>query len=120
MPFEGQIIFAYSLCIQQTILSKASYIASKVCILSVHAFPRNQTSELGIASAMRYCMSHRIADLQITLKNTKKHENKSTFKQFMYCNGTCSTKTKLPEHKMVIILRNLVLKFVFSEYRKPT
>lgn len=55
----GQITFTYS-------LSKASYIASKVCILSVHAFPRNQTSELGVASAMHYCLSHRNADCKLT------------------------------------------------------
>jgi len=38
-------------------LSKIPYIALKVCILSLHAFPGNQTDGLGVVCEMLYWLS---------------------------------------------------------------
>ncbi len=55
--------FTLHLCIWQTLLSKATYIAFKLqfYILSALAFPGNRTHDLGVASAMLYHLSYRKA-----------------------------------------------------------
>ncbi len=45
--------------ILQMFFSKATYTAFNVHILTVHAFPGNQTHDHSIASIMLYCLSHR-------------------------------------------------------------
>ncbi len=40
------------------LLSKATYIVTKIHILSVHTFPENQTHDLGVTTAMFYCLSY--------------------------------------------------------------
>ncbi len=47
-------MYAFSRCF----FFKVTCIAFKVYILTVHTFSGNQTHDLGVASAMLYCLSY--------------------------------------------------------------
>lgn len=46
--------YNFQLCIWLALIHKATYIAFKVDILSVHTFPGNRSHDLGVASSMCY------------------------------------------------------------------